>query len=139
MVEQANIDLEDYIDVLRKIISLAEIRDKAAEHEYGEDGVIESVVDLSDISIEEKEEDKALYEYLKSLQYDAIKVIQVIMYIGRGDFLDDDGTSSFSEAWSFFEQQGWNVNKEVEAMQIYEKAPLAEYLRDGCKRLGLHI
>ena len=139
MVEHSNIDLDNYIDEILKVISLAEIRDRATEHEYGESGVIDSVVNFSDISLEEREEDKALYKYLNSLQYDAIKVIQVVMYIGRGDFLDEDGTSSFSEAWDFFEEQGCNENKQVEAMQIFEKAPLAEYLRSGCKRLGIHI
>jgi len=139
MVEHSNIDLDNYIDVILKVINLAEIRDRSTTQEHEKSGVIESVIDFSNISLEEREEDKALYEYLNSLQYDAIKVIKVVMYIGRGDFLGEDSTSSFNEAWEFFEDQGWNENKHVEALQIFEKGPLAEYLRKGFKILGIHI
>jgi len=133
--------LENFKDVISKVISLAQDRiwaRRANNHNSG-NGTVCSVASYSEIVPKEIEEDKALREYLWNLDYEAIKVLQTIMYIGRDDFFKKDGTYSYSEARAYFDKDGWQDDKTIEANQICEKSPLASYLLEGCKKIGFEL
>ena len=79
---------------------------------------------------------KDLYDYLQSLDFNSIKVIQTIMYIGRDSFFDDNnGKCDFDEVYDYFNGQGWNT-KEIETNQIDEKTPLGRYLINGLYKIN---
>lgn len=66
--------------------------------------------------------------------------MQTIMYIGRdGSFAEEDGSYDYYESRKAMDKQGWHQDKTIEANQMAEKVPLAEYLFDGCKKIGLVI
>lgn len=104
------------------------------EHEDGEP--IELDWDIDKLAISGKE--KELFDYLSSLDYETIKVIQTIMYIGRdASCIREDGTYDYFYTRECMDKRGWNEDKEIEALQIAEKLPLAEYLRNGCQKINL--
>lgn len=81
--------------------------------------------------------DVKLREYVDNLDFETIKVIQTIMYIGRdGDERTNNPVEIYINARSSFELDGWNT-KEIETNQMLNKTPLHEYLKEGCKLLNI--
>ncbi len=128
--------LKKYLDDIRTIIRIADERSEEywSEHKDGEP--FELSWDIDDLVYSGKE--KELFDYISSLDYEEIKTIQTIMYIGRdGSCAEEDGTYDYFKTRKCMDMRGWNEDKDIEAMQMVEKVPLADYLRDGCKKISL--
>lgn len=127
-------------DVLNKIYLLArEIR--LEEESTYENGVkVESldILDLKDLEYSGKE--KELVELLESLDFESVKIIQTIMYIGRDRYYNesDEYELRYSKYRESLDLNGWN-DKDIEIDQIVEKLPLDEYLKDGFEILGIEL
>ncbi|WP_346962254.1 hypothetical protein [Clostridium sp.] len=100
--------------------------------EYHE--IFQKVLQLS------RNDNNNLEDYLLELEFEAVKVIQTIMYIGRDR--DYPENSNPQDIYRYnregLDGQKWN-SKEVEVSQIVSKAPLYGYLRDGFKILQINI
>ena len=78
---------------------------------------------------------KELLLYLNSLDFDTIKELQILMYMGRDEANNKlDGITIFNQYYEEFEKR-WNT-KEIEINQIMEKMPLAGYLKNGKQIVG---
>lgn len=76
------------------------------------------------------EYERALNKYLLDLDYEIIKDLQAIMYLGRDkDFADMLSGEKRFEA--IRRSLTWDKNKSVEVYQMTEKLPLYEYLAKG--------
>ena len=85
-----------------------------------------------------KGKEKELIDYLNTLDYEVIKILQVIMYIGRDcSCIEEDATYSYVKTRKRFDLDGWNVSKEIEVNQMTDKCPLYEYWLSGCEKLGV--
>jgi len=121
---------------IQKIISLADERSEEYWSENKEGEAVELSWKLEDLGYSGKE--KELFEYISALEYEEIKTIQTIMYIGRDtSSIQEDGTYDYFKTRECMDKKGWNEDKEIEAMQMVEKIPLADYLRSGCEKLNL--
>lgn len=78
---------------------------------------------------------RALDAYLASLDFEDIKDIQSVMYVGR-DEESDSGMNCFFEVRKSLDYHGWN-RKQIEINQMIEKAPLDTYLEKGKEIIGL--
>ena len=131
-------DLKKYMNEIQHVIDIADAMysEYWAEHVEGEAVEFDLDVDIDKLAISGKE--KELFDYLASLDYEVIKFIQTVMYIGRdASCVREDGTYDYFFTRQCMDQRGWNKDKEIEVYQIAEKLPLAEYLRKGCKKIGL--
>lgn len=81
---------------------------------------------------------KELDAYLDGLDFEVVKTLQVIMYLGRDRNYDKQDTPQeiYRKQRAAFDSQGWNT-KSIEINQMTEKLPLDEYLQDGLRILGL--
>lgn len=81
-----------------------------------------------------------LDDYLQSLDFDEVKMLQTIMYLGRDKDYDKSLPPHliYENEFNYFEKNGW-VNKEVEINQMTEKIPLADYLKSGLDILKVTI
>jgi len=85
-----------------------------------------------------EEDERALSAYLHSLEYDEIKDLQTLMYVGRGDASEDGtGAQQFRALRAYFDERGWNKDRTIEIGQMTEKLPLGDYLKQGKEILGL--
>lgn len=118
-------------NVLMKIIALAKERREVTADE--------GVVTLSTSAIQdyydseendrERQLSSALYEYLLQLQFEEVKFVQTLMYIGRDESLEEnvDAESLYKDVYASLR---WDT-QELEAEEIVDKMPLDEYLRRG--------
>ncbi|MGD1416415.1 hypothetical protein [Bacillus stercoris] len=113
-------DIESRIEIFEKVINLAEARRELVDS--GED---------------DTKEDIELLKYVETLNYEDIKVLQTVMYLGRDR--DYDKSMSTSEIYrdyrDYFDRKGWK-NQKVDAGQMTDKTPMGTYLIDGLKILG---
>lgn len=133
--------LEELNGVFRDVIKLA--RDRRI---YDEQHMKEGIYTLQEMSAfykspEGQEVDrrtKLLKNYLDELDFDTIKTIQSIMYLGRDRDYDkqDEPEEIFRKEREYFDSQGWKT-KSIEINQMVEKAPLDQYLEDGLKILQI--
>lgn len=81
---------------------------------------------------------KILETYLNNLDFEIIKAIQVIMYLGRDeDYLENESpVERYVNYRLYSNSQGWN-KKDIEIVQMTEKLPLADYLKRGMEILGI--
>lgn len=138
-------DLETYYATFKSVLYKAEERYREYETVFNEkdtdgDGIVEydlsDIGDVEDLAIKGKE--KELFDFLNSLDYEVVKALQVIMYIGRdSSCMEDDGTYSYEKSREYFDQQGWNDDKSIEVYQMVEKVHLNEYLKKGFEKLGI--
>ncbi|MGZ3123762.1 hypothetical protein ACT17C_19285, partial [Bacillus subtilis] len=107
-------------DVFEKVIALAEARRE-----------------LVDSGRDYNKEDIALLKYVETLDYEDIKVLQTIMYLGRDRDYDKSMSSQeiYDDYRGSFDMRGWK-NQEIDAGQMTDKAPMGTYLIDGLKILG---
>lgn len=82
---------------------------------------------------------KKIVDYLETLSYEQIQMIQTIMYIGRDTYDDEVKISPLELYNKTFESLTWNEKKGIEISQMVEKAPLADYLRRGVKLLKINL
>jgi len=112
-------DVESRIEIFRDIIKLAEKRRKFVENDQ-----------------EYTKEDVALDNYMDNLDFEDVKVLQTVMYLGRDREYNKDLSPNeiYKEEREYFDTNGW-VSKKVEANQMLEKTPLDQYLVNGLKIL----
>lgn len=129
--------LNDLMNVFSHVLDLAE---KRRLSESNEDVIINfSELDLDDLA--ESEEEHNLRVYLESLDYETIKTIMVIMYLGRDrDYnRNDQPEEILREQRKYFDLLGWSGEKEIDVDQMVGKLPLDEYLRTGLSILKINI
>lgn len=126
-------------EIFAKVVNLASERNEEYSrlHPKGDEGII-SLSEIEDFKLYPKEEE--LFDYLSSLDFETVKVIQTIMYLGRDhDYCKEDSFEiRYNKYRKYHELNGWN-EKEVEIMQMVQKMPLDTYLSDGFKILGINI
>lgn len=83
-------------------------------------------------------ERKVLDDYLNSLDFEDVKMIQTIMYLGRdkGYTTNNSSEETYRKNREYMDNVGWN-DKGIEVEQIIQKLPLDEYLEEGFKILGI--
>ncbi|PFL14005.1 hypothetical protein COJ07_29250 [Bacillus cereus] len=84
---------------------------------------------------------KLLNDYLNQLDFEVVKTIQVIMYLGRNrDYDEKDLPEEIyrKQRESFDKHIGWN-EKRIEINQITQKVPLDQYLENGLNILGVRL
>lgn len=83
---------------------------------------------------------EGLEEYLLGLDFEIVKVVQTIMYIGRDRDYPENSTAE--EIYHYnrvgLDNQRWST-KDIEVSQIVSKAPLYDYLRTGFRILEISI
>lgn len=137
-------DLEPYYITFKIALYMAEERYKEYEIEFNKrdtdgDGIV--AYNLCDIDVEDlviKGKEKELFNFLNSLDYEVVKALQVIMYIGRdSDCMEEDGTYNYEKSRERFDYQGWNDDKSIEVDQMVQKPHLNEYLKKGFEKLNI--
>lgn len=82
-------------------------------------------------------EDKLIGGFLRTFSYEQIQTLQTIMYLGR----DNDIEISDKSAEAIFDEKLrrliWTNDIEIEIGTIVSKRPLATYLKEGMRLLGL--
>ena len=139
-------DLSPYFTTFKIALYMAEERYNEHKKEFDKmdtdgDGIVSyklnSIV-ADDLVIKGKE--KELFDFLNSLDYEVIKTLQVIKYIGRDSFCaEEDGTYNYEKSRNYFDRQGWNQDKSIEVHQMVEKIHLADYLKEGFRKLNITI
>ena len=126
-------------ETFAKVVKLAEERNEEYRRlrPREENGILD-ISNIEDLEYSQKEEE--LFDYLNSLDFETVKVIQTIMYLGRDhDYCKEDSFEiRYNKYRKYHELNGWN-EKEVEIMQMVQKMPLDTYLSDGFKILGINI
>ncbi len=133
---EINQELSKYADCIKRTIALAQIR-------YDEEDT--SISELEDLNwdiedLQLKGAELELYKYLCSLDFESLAVIQTLMSIGRDySCVEDDGTYNYHNVRKYMDDLGWPDDKSDTANYLSEKAPLAEYLKEGCKKIGFTL
>ncbi|PER23511.1 hypothetical protein CN931_01355 [Bacillus sp. AFS054943] len=136
--------LEELNGVFKDVIKLA--RDRRVYYEQNvQEGVVYTLQEMSAFyksseGQELNEKKQLLKNYLEELDFDTVKTIQSIMYLGRDRDYDKQDTPEeiFYKQREDFDSQGWQ-SKSIEINQIVEKAPLDGYLEDGLKILQINL
>ncbi len=131
---------EDLKDVLKKVYLLANDRRIEEESTYIEGVKVcdSHIIDIENLRYSEKEQ--KLFDFLNNLDFESVKIIQTIMYIGRDN--DYNKTDSYEIRYEKYRKSldinGWN-DKEIEVSQIVQKLPLDKYLKSGFDILGINL
>ncbi len=126
----------NYREVIKELIRLALNREKALTISNQRDK--ETVINLGDISMELTNEEKELSEFIGRLDFEVIKVIQTVMYIGRDGTKWDTPYDIYSNERKDMDDRGWN-SKEIEANHMESKMPLGSYLINGLGILQIQL
>ena len=132
--------LENLKEVLNKVYVLANERRIEEESTYVDGIKVDNLdsLDIENLGYSKKEQE--LFNFLNSLDFESVKIIQTIMYIGRDH--DYDKTDSYEARYEDYrkslDSNGWN-DKEIEVSQIVQKVPLDIYLKDGFDILGINL
>ena len=131
---------ENLKEVLNKVYVLANERRIEEESTYVDGIKVDNLdsLDIDNLGYSKKEQE--LFNFLNSLDFESVKIIQTIMYIGRDH--DYDKTDSYEARYEDYrkslDSNGWN-DKEIEVSQIVQKVPLDIYLKDGFDILGINL
>ncbi|OSA92662.1 UNVERIFIED_ORG: hypothetical protein B2H93_13975 [Clostridium botulinum] len=127
------------LNIIFKILfELAQKRRKIQE-KYGWKGDINTYLDFNKTKngILVNQATEELENFLNALDFEVVKTIQTIMYLGRDkDYENDIPIDRFKKV-----KKGliWNNQKSIEVNQIVSKLPLDKYLEEGFKILGIKI
>lgn len=138
-----SIELNKYKDIVDNVIKYAK-----QEINYSEDHRIK-LGDIDLIEIANRRNDSKLWRYLNSLDNDTIKIVEVMMYVGRDySYVSEEGIDNeeikhldtpfefFTKVYNDFSDRGWE-SQSIVANQIYGKAPLDKYLERAIKLLNI--
>lgn len=117
-------------DVILETIRLAEEREAAREAYEAQNGPKKWGVYLP--------EEKALNDYLMTLDRDAVEVLEVLMLLGRdNEYRKDDKAPE--ENYLSLKEERYHHHPDQQAAVYYltGKKPLAKYLEDGLGYLGI--
>ncbi|PEJ54303.1 hypothetical protein CN676_08705 [Bacillus wiedmannii] len=136
--------LKELNGVFKDVINLAHDR-RLFYEQHMQEGVAYSVQDIHEFNRspegqELEKKDQLLESYLKGLDFDTVKIIQTIMYLGRDKDYNKEDTPEeiYRKERGYFDSQGWNT-QDIEINQMVEKAPLDQYLEDGLEILKITI
>ncbi len=117
-------------DVILETIRLAEEREAAREAYEAQNGPKKWGVYLP--------EEKALNDYLMTLDRDAVEVLEVLMLLGRDNEYRKDGKAP-EENYLSLKEERYHHHPDQQAAVYYltGKKPLAKYLEDGLGYLGI--
>ncbi|MFB4471812.1 hypothetical protein ACDI16_02440 [Oceanobacillus caeni] len=96
---------------------------------------------FDDYMNKDHENELELYNFLCALDFETVKVLQTLMYLGRDKDYNGNLTSKniYLEERRYFDNQiGWKT-KEIEINQMVEKLPLDEYLEEALKILRINL
>ncbi len=83
------------------------------------------------------EAETKLINYISELDYETIKDLQCLMYLGRdNDFTRYKGIERLIKYRESKDRDGWNSDKLVEVWQMTDKVPLGDYLIKGKEYIG---
>lgn len=127
--------LNELMSVFEKVLELAEKRKLAEPRKEG-------LINLGGVNLEdivESDEMRNLREYLESLDYETVKTLQVIMYLGRDKDYNNNDTPGeiLRKQREYYDMLGWSDEKKVEVSQMVQKMPLDNYLRSGLSILNI--
>lgn len=133
-IKMVNSLFNDKKQIFRDAIRLAENWRNAHDISTFEGGSIGEMRDFEATAEGQKINALAieLDDYLHSLDFDEVKMLQTVMYLGRDQDYDKSLPPHliYENEFNYFEKNGW-VSKEVEINQMTEKLPLANYLKSG--------
>ena len=130
------IKYKEYIPFLYEVKNIAEQRNAEynSKHPYGESLSSSNINDFIKQIVGEHD---SVSDYLMNANFDTVKIVQTVMYIGR-DYQDDtpvcDG-DALIDKW-MKKEDDWKP-KSIEISQIAEKMPLGEYLNRAFTILGI--
>ncbi len=138
---------KEYIPFLYEIKNIAEQRSNEynSKHPDGESvslGGTDSTISINDFIKRVYNEHDPVKDYLMNVDFDTVKIIQTVMYIGR-DYNGngtvpvepvDDG-DNLIDTW-MRKDSDWKFQS-IEVSQIAEKMPLGEYLTRAFTILGI--
>ncbi|MBU5487013.1 DUF3775 domain-containing protein [Clostridium sp. MSJ-8] len=80
-----------------------------------------------------------LEKYLKTLSLEELKVIKVVMYIGR-DYKNNNlpPVKKYEIERKYWDKKGCK-SKDLEIQTLLEKRPLLKYLQSGCELLQINL
>lgn len=126
------------VEMLKKVYVLA--GERAAEiKSKGNKGL--NLGDLEELKKELRTsypKKQQLINYLESLSFEDIKVIQTVMYLGRDTDYEEYETykERYENNRKALDSRGWDT-KSIEINQIVQKAPLDRYLLNGFRILNI--
>lgn len=124
-------------DVLIRVIELARNHRLSIEVEQGNrsDGDISEALKKM---MDENKEETALLDYLSSLDFDDIKMIQALMFLGRDqDFNDYESYSERLEKVYTSLEKHSEAEKTSKINYMIEKVRLDEFVMEGLKAVGI--
>lgn len=133
---------DDIKEILRKVYSLA--RDRRVKYESTYKPSCDICNDAEERLQRYEDRKSGKYEdeleaYLHTLDFETIKVVQTIMYLGRDkDYKEiTNGEERYKkERESLNKNKGWKTI-DIEIDQIAEKMPLDKYLKEGFEIIGI--
>ncbi|MGE6679436.1 hypothetical protein [Bacillus thuringiensis] len=131
--------LEELNGVFKDVINLA--RDHRIYYEkHSVGGTPEEIHEFSKTpeGQEIKRRKNLLKNYMDELDFETIKVLQVIMYLGRDREYDKQDTPEeiYRKDREYFDSQGWNTQS-IETNQMIGKVPFDQYLEIGLEILQI--
>lgn len=92
----------------------------------------------ADTFSEERLNEDALQYYLLSLDFEFIKHLQALMYLGRDrDYEEEESYEArYAAVYDSLNKDSWNT-KEIEVSQMTQKMPLDLYLTQGLEIVGI--
>ena len=137
-----NIELNKYKDIVENVIQYAR-----QENNNYTDGNRKKMGDIDLYEAINRRNGSKLWQYLNSLDYDTIKIVEVMMYVGRDySIISEEGIENeeikhldtplefFTKIYDDFSDRGWE-SQSIVVEQIYGKAPLDKYLERAVKLL----
>lgn len=135
---------KEYIPFLYKVKNIAEQRNTEynTKHPDGESVSLSSTNSINDFIKRVYEERDPVKDYLMNVDFDTVKIIQTVMYIGR-DYNGNgtvpvepvDNGDNLIDTW-MRKDSDWK-SQSIEVSQIAEKMPLGEYLTRVFTILGI--
>lgn len=131
---------EDKVNIFKEVIRLSR---KVSNDEKKYEGKVLNL-GFTDEDLEEMENPKSnsniLKGYLLKQDFETVKIISTIMYLGRDRDYDKNDSPEviYRKEREFFDKDGWN-DKEIEVYQVIDKGPLDIYLLNGLKILNVNL
>jgi hypothetical protein len=124
---------EQYNEIFNRVIELARKRREYNENYGLHSGSLEDFekFDETEEGKQLQQYDKEIVDYLEKLDFEVIKIIQTLMYLGRDDeYPNLIPEQRYKKERQYFDKKGWQT-KSIEIGQICEKMPLDKYLKSG--------
>ncbi|MCS0674626.1 DUF3775 domain-containing protein [Cytobacillus firmus] len=128
--------------IFKDVIRLAGARKLALQQSGFDGGSIQEIYEFEKTPAGQRIQaaESQLDDYVSTLGYDDIMMLQTVMYLGRDRDYDRSQSSEeiYQEYLNYLKENGTN-DKDIEANQMTEKGPLGDYLKSGLEILGVSI